>query len=190
MDSLVRDYRWALVLRGIVALLFGILALGWPVKTLAVLIFLFGIYAILNGIFAVVFALRNRRNIALPWELLLVEGIVSILAGIVAFRQPTTVAYAFLYLVAAWAIITGVMEIVATFARSGEMGRDWWLALAGLISIIFGLLLAFQPLAGLLTIVWIIGIYAIIFGILFFARYFQIRTLAHSIQGMRGSGLV
>ncbi|WP_126556058.1 HdeD family acid-resistance protein [Dictyobacter kobayashii] len=188
METLFRDYRWSLLFRGIIAILFGILALGWPGKTLALLIVLFGAYAIVDGVASIFSAARGRT--AHNWGLLVVEGIVSILAGIIAFVWPGLTALALLYVIAAWAVITGVTEIMAAFSSHTDVGRDWWLVLAGIASIIFGVLIAVQPGIGLLTVIWLIGIYAIVFGVLFLARYFQTRSIAHTMANAPHSGLV
>ncbi|GHO85273.1 HdeD family acid-resistance protein [Dictyobacter formicarum] len=186
LQTMVRDYHWSLLFRGIIAILFGILALIWPGKTLLLLIILFGAYAIVDGIANIFSAIRGRS--LHNWGLLLVEGIVSILAGIVAFVWPGLTALAFVYVIAAWAIITGVTEIVAAFSSRMNVGTDWLLVVAGVASIIFGVLIAIQPQIGLLTVIWLIGIYAIIFGILFLGRYFQLRSRARLIANIPGSG--
>lgn len=176
MQQLVRDYRSALLFRGILAVIFGVLVLAWPRLSLVVLVLVFGIYAVVGGIVAVVDALRRTHEQS--WGLLLVEGILSIIVGVVALVWPAITAFAFLFLIAAWAIVVGVMEIVGAFTLPLGTGRQWLLGLAGLASIIFGVLIATWPRAGLLTVIWLIGIYAIVFGILSIARYFQSRALA------------
>jgi uncharacterized membrane protein HdeD (DUF308 family) len=174
----LRTYRGVFLFRGILAILFGILALVLPGITLLFLVYLFGAYALISGIFATATALRFTHEQG--WVLLLVEGILGILAGIVAFVWPGITAFAFLFLIAAWAIVTGVMQIVAAFTLPLGTGREWLLGLAGLASIIFGILIALWPRIGLLTVIWLIGIYAIVFGILYIVRYFQTRPLASS----------
>ncbi len=174
-QTIVRDFRWSLLLRGIAAIVFGILAIVWPSHTIIALVYLFGAYAIVDGILNIVAALRSRTMRG--WALILIEGIVSVVAGIIAFVWPVVAAFAFLLVLAAWAIITGIMEIAAAFSHPEHIGHDLWLAIAGLISIIFGILLAIRPLAGLLTVIWLIGIYAIVFGVLFIIRYFQTHSM-------------
>lgn len=185
LQTMVREYQWSLLFRGIIAILFGILALGWPGKTLLLLIILFGAYAIVDGVANIFSAIRGRS--LHNWGLLLVEGIVSILAGIVAFVWPGLTALAFVYVIAAWAIITGVTEMVAAFSTRMATGTDWLLVLAGVASIIFGVLIAIQPQLGLLAVIWLIGIYAIIFGVLFLGRYFQSRSRAYPAANIPGS---
>jgi uncharacterized membrane protein HdeD (DUF308 family) len=172
----IRYYRWMLLFRGILAILFGVLALVLsPGITLTFLVYLFGAYAFISGITAVATALRYTKEDG--WALLLVEGILGILAGIVAFVWPGITAFAFLFLIAAWAIVTGIMQIVAAFVLPLGTERAWLLGLAGVASIIFGVLLVYRPVAGLVALVWLIGIYAIVFGALLIGRYFQTRSL-------------
>jgi uncharacterized membrane protein HdeD (DUF308 family) len=112
----------------------------------------------------------------------LFEGILSILAGIIAFANPALTALVLLYIIAAWAIVTGVMEIVAAFAIREFVSREWVLALAGIVSVAFGILLFFFPRAGILSILWLVGIYGIVFGLLFIVRAFQLRSWASSVK--------
>jgi uncharacterized membrane protein HdeD (DUF308 family) len=173
----VRSFRMILLLRGIFALVFGVLALVLsPGITLTFLVYLFGAYAIVSGISAAAMVLRYTKGQG--WALLLVEGILGILTGVVAFVWPGPTALVFLFLIAAWAIVTGLMEIVGAFVLPIGTGRDWLLGLAGVASVIFGVLIAIRPVAGLVTIVWLIGIYAIVYGILYLVAYFQSRSLA------------
>lgn len=174
----LESYRRMFLVRGILAFLFGVLALVLsPRITVLVLVFLFGAYALVGGLFAAGTALRYTKEDG--WALLLVEGILGIVVGVVTFVWPGITAFALLFLIAAWAIVTGIIEIVAafTFPAMGA-GREWLLGLAGLASVIFGVLLALWPRQGLLAVVWLIGIYAIVAGILYLVRFFQTRSVA------------
>jgi uncharacterized membrane protein HdeD (DUF308 family) len=164
-----------LTIRGIAAVLFGLVALIFPGIALLAFVFVFGAYALIDGITAI-FVAFQERGIASHWVALLLEGIVSIIIGILAFVLPGITALVLLYLVAAWAIITGVMEISAAFMRRLPASREWALGLAGLLSIIFGVILFVHPGAGLLAILWLVGIYAIVFGVLLIVRSFQFRS--------------
>ena len=176
----LQSYRRMLLLRGVLAILFGVLALVMsPSITITFLVYLFGAYAVLTGIAAVATALRYTKEQG--WALLLVEGILSILVGIVAFVWPGITALIFLYLIAAWAIVIGLMEIVGAFTLPLGTGQEWLLGLAGVVSIIFGVLIAIRPHTGLVTLVWLLGIYAIVYGILYIVGYFQTRSLASSL---------
>src|SRR5438128_12373552 len=165
-DELAR-YWWVIGLRGLAAVLFGILAFVWPGMTLAVLVLLFGAYALVDGVLTLVSAFRGGAQHRLY---MLIEGVVSILAGLAAFAWPGLTALVLLYIIAFWAIVTGVLEIVAAFAIRGFAAREWALGIAGILSILFGILLIIRPGAGILAILWLVGIYSIIFGILFIVR--------------------
>ena len=179
MQQLISNVRTMFLVRGIAAILFGILTFVWPNLTLSVLVLLFGVFAVISGITAVVAALRNRGEEG--WGLLLFEGILGILAGVVALVWPNITALAFLYLLAAWAIITGIMELVAPLAFPMRGGRAALMVLAGLASIVFGILIAAQPSSGLLAVVWLIGVYAIVFGVMYIVAYFESRSLSASV---------
>ena len=147
--------------------------------SLTALVFVFGVFAVISGITAVVAALRNTGEQG--WGFLLFEGILGILAGVIALVWPGITALAFLYLLAAWAIITGILEVIAPLSFPMSAGRAVLMALAGVLSIIFGILIAAQPSSGLLAVVWLIGVYAIVFGIMYIVVYFESRSLAASV---------
>jgi uncharacterized membrane protein HdeD (DUF308 family) len=179
MQQLLSNYRIMFLFRGIAAVLFGIIAIVWPKMTLSALVFVFGLFVVISGITAVVAALRNTEFPGWGW--LLGEGILSIVVGVVALVWPGITALAFLYLLAAWAILTGIFEVIAPLAYPMSGGRAVLTALTGVISIIFGILIAAQPSSGLLAVVWLIGVYAILFGIMYIGMYFQTRSLASSL---------
>jgi len=171
---------WMVALRGLLAIIFGLIALFFPGIALLAFIFVFAAYAIIDGIVAVIVAVRERGFLS-RWGWVLFEGILSILAGILAFAFPGITALVLLYIVAAWAIVTGILEIVAAFVLREYVSREWLLALAGILSVVFGIILFVRPGAGLLAILWLVGIYSIIFGILFIIRAFQLRSWASSV---------
>ncbi len=177
---------WALALRGVLAILFGFLAFLSPGITLLALVFLFGAYMLVDGVLAIVAAVwtagREER-----WWLLLIEGIVGVLAGILAFALPQAAALAFLYLVAAWAIVTGVLEILAAVRLRQEIEGEWVLIISGAVSVVFGLLLAVLPGVGILSLVWLIGAYAVMFGVLLIALALRVRETprVHRLQRSR-----
>ncbi len=179
MQQMLGNFRTMILFRGIAAVLFGVLTLVWPKLSLFVLVIMFGVFAVISGITAVVAALRNTEEQG--WGFLLIEGILGILAGVVALVWPGITALAFLYLIAAWAILTGITEIVAPLAFPMSVGRAVLTALAGVVSIIFGIVIAAQPSSGLLAVVWLIGVYAIVFGVTYIVAYFQSRSLAASL---------
>ena len=179
MQQLISNYRTMFLFRGIAAVLFGIIALVWPKMTLSVLVFVFGLFVVISGITAVVAALRNTEFPGWGW--LLGEGILGILAGAIALAWPGITALAFLYLIAFWAILTGILALVAPLAYPMSGGRGVLSVLSGLVSIVFGILIAAQPSSGLLAVVWLISVYAIVVGIMYIGVYFQSRTLASSL---------
>jgi uncharacterized membrane protein HdeD (DUF308 family) len=166
---------WAVIIRGIAALIFGILTFIYPIASLTVLILLFGAYVLVDGIFAIIASLRMPKQQNRYWWALLIEGCFGILAGILTFFMPGITALVLLYLIAAWAIVTGVFEIAAAIQLRREIKGEWLLALGGLISIFFGFVLFFRPAAGALAITWMIGVYVTVFGILMLALGFRLR---------------
>jgi uncharacterized membrane protein HdeD (DUF308 family) len=174
---------WALLLRGIAAIAFGILAFVWPQITLTVLVFLWGAYALVDGMFAIAAGVKTYGE-SKRWWVLLLEGLLSVAAGVVAFAMPGITALILLILIASWAIVTGVFEIVAAIQLRKEIKGEWLLALAGVASILFGVLLFINPGAGALTVVWLIGAYAIVFGALLIALGLRLRGLVRSADRM------
>jgi uncharacterized membrane protein HdeD (DUF308 family) len=174
---------WALALRGLAAIAFGVLAFVWPHITLTVLVFFFGAYALVDGLIAIIAGLKSHATLK-RWWLLLVEGLLSVAAGIVAFVAPGITALVLLMLIAAWAIVTGVFEIAAAIQMRKYITGEWLLALAGVASVLFGGALLFNPNAGALAVIWIIGGYAIVFGILLVTLGFRLRSLVHSPHRM------
>ena len=179
MQQLIGNYRTMFLFRGIAAVLFGVITLVWPKMSLTALVLVFGVFAVINGITAVAAAFRNTDEQG--WGLLLLQGILGIVAGVIALVWPGITALAFLYLLAAWAIITGILEFIAPLSFPMSTGRGVLMALAGVLSVVFGILIAAQPSSGLLAVVWLIGVYAIVFGIMYIVVYFQSRSLAASV---------
>jgi uncharacterized membrane protein HdeD (DUF308 family) len=174
---------WALVLRGIVAILFGLVAFVWPHITLAALVFLFGAYAFVDGVIAIAAGVKSHAEYD-RWWVLLLEGILNIVAGVFAFALPGITALVLLILIAAWAIVTGVFEITAAIQMRKYVTGEWLLVLAGIASVLFGAALLFNPAVGALAVIWLIGIYALVFGVLLVALGFKLRRLPHSAHQM------
>lgn len=180
MSALARNW-WALALRGVAAIIFGVLAFVWPGITLMTLILLFGAYAIVDGIFNLIAAFRGSTDEGRWWWLAL-EGLVSLGAGLVAFAMPGLTALVLLYVIAAWAVITGVLEIVAAVRLRKEITNEWWLVAGGVLSVAFGILLMAAPGAGALALVFWIGAYAIVFGALMVGLAFRLRREEHELR--------
>jgi uncharacterized membrane protein HdeD (DUF308 family) len=175
VETLARNW-WMVALRGAVAILFGIVAIAWPEITVGVFVALFGAFALVGGIFAIVAAFSAPDTDRL-WHV--AEGVLGILVGVIAWVWPGLTALSLLYFIAAWALVTGVMEIVAAIRLRRHITNEWMLALGGVLSVLFGILLLFRPRESAIALVVVIGIYAIIFGAI-------LLVLAFRLRGMRG----
>jgi uncharacterized membrane protein HdeD (DUF308 family) len=170
LHSLTKNW-WALALRGLVAVLFGLFTFFVPGITLVTLVLLFGAYALVDGIFNVIAFFRVAAH---HWALLL-EGVIGIIVGILTFAWPAITAIVLLYLIAFWAIFTGIFEIIAGIRLRKVIANEWLLLLVGVLSVLFGILILFAPGVGALAIVLWIGAYAFVFGILMLALAFRLR---------------
>jgi len=160
---------WALAIRGVAGILLGIAAFAWTGLTLFVLITLFGAYLLVDGVFALVAGIRGGS-----W-LVTVEGLLGIVAGGLVILRPGLAAVALVYLIAAWAVLTGAAELGAAFLLRRILPNEWLLVIAGIVSVVFGVLLAINPSAGLVTITWFFGAYMIVFGALALALGIRLR---------------
>ena len=184
VDVLIRN--WGLVaLRGVAALVFGLLTLFNPAASVAALVLVFGAYALVYGVFTIVSAVANRHGEP-HWVALLVNGILSVIIGVLTFLMPGMTALVLLYLIAAWAIVNGVLEIVVAIRLRRVIRGEWLLIIAGVLSVIFGLVLVLFPGAGALAVVLWIGAYATVLGILLIVLAFRLRRWgrAHGEGGM------
>ena len=170
---------WAVALRGAFALLFGLLALLLPGATVAALVLLFAAYMLADGILAIVAAGRAASRHE-RWGLLVLEGVADIVAGMIAFAWPAITVLVFVTLLAAWAVISGALLLCAAFRLDAAHGR-WWMALGGIASIVWGVLLFLAPAAGALVLTWWLGAYSLVFGVLLLVLAYRLR--AH--QGVR-----
>ena len=164
VQSLSQNW-WLVVLRGVLAILFGVAAILWPGITLLTLIVMFGVYAIVDGLIAI-WTVFSRTRESSRWWTFLVEGLLGLGAGIAALVWPGLATLVLVYLIASWAVFTGILEIVAAVRLRHEITNEWFLALSGVLSIGLGILLFLQPAAGSLAIIWMIAGYALVFGIL------------------------
>ena len=168
---------WVFVVRGALAILFGLCALAMPGITLATLILLYGAYALVDGITAAIAAFTKRRpGDGFPWAVLVI-GLAGIAAGIVTFMYPGLTALALLYFIAAWYIVRGVSEIFVAISLRKEIQGEGWLIAAGALSVLFGLFLYARPGAGALAVLAVIGVFAVVFGILLIALGFKLKGL-------------
>jgi uncharacterized membrane protein HdeD (DUF308 family) len=175
LSNILSRNWWMVLLRGIAAIVFGVLAWLLPGISLAVLVLLFGVFVLVDGILGIWLAIDGRKEYE-DWWVLLIWGLVGIGVGILTFMSPGITALALLFFIAAWAIATGVLEIVAAIRLGREIKGEWLLILGGLLSVIFGVLLVAQPGAGALALVWLIGAYAVIFGIVLVMLAFKTRS--------------
>lgn len=155
---------WAFLLRGILALVFGLVAVFMPVAAFLSLVFVFGAFALVDGIFTIISAFTSNAK-SENWWWLIFEGLFGILIGVLTITQPAAMGQAWLLLIAIWAIVTGLLEIITAIRLRKEITGEFWMALGGLISVAFGLFVLFAPLAGAFAVGTIIGIYALVFGI-------------------------
>ena len=165
---------WLLLLRGLAAIAFGVIAFMWPGITLVALTYLFGIYAIVDGVVAI-WAAFNAPGDAGPRWWLGLSGVVSILAGIVAFVYTGMTALVLLVFIAVWAIIVGVLQLYAAIQLWKVIDNDWWLILSGLLSIAFGAVLIAWPSTGALALIWTIAWFALFFGCMFIGLAFELK---------------
>jgi len=174
VDAIARNW-WALLIRGIAAVAFGVLAFVWPGPTLVAIGILFGAYAFVDGVFSIVATVRAAEAHQRWWPFL-VEGIVGLLIAAITFYDVGITLLALYFTIAAWAFLTGILEIVAAIELRKTIPGEWWLVLGGVASILFGALMVWRPLAAAQAIVWLIGAYAIVFGISMIALSFRLRS--------------
>ena len=187
MFKQITDNWWLLALRGALAVLFGVLAFVWPGVTLTTLVLLFGFYAVFDGVLALYHAVAGGTQSRWVFAL---EGLVGVLAGIGTLVYPQITALVLLYFIAAWAVLTGAFELAAAIQLRKVIDSGWLLALGGVASIVFGVLLVAQPAAGLLTVVWLIGAYAVVFGALLIGLAFRVRALGQQPRRPAGTSPV
>ena len=173
--ALARNW-WALVIRGIAAILFGVLAFVWPGLTVLALVILFAAFAAVDGVFALVAAWRAAEGRRQWWPLAL-EGVAGIGVAVLTAVWPDATAFALLFLIAAWALATGVLEIWAAVRLRKVIEGEWLLALVGVASIVFAVLIVIFPGEGAVGIVWAIGTYAVVFGVLLISLGLRLRAL-------------
>src|SRR6266480_112371 len=176
IESLKRHW-WVPVIRGIAAIVFGIIAFVYPGLTVATLVLFFGAWVLIDGIFRVVGAIGHRASDP-DWGWHIVIGIVGIIVGLLTFHAPQITALALVIYIAAWALMIGASEIALAVKLRREIKGEWFLILMGLASIVFAVLLLWNPIPGALALVWLIGSYAIVFGVLAIIFGFRLRSLA------------
>ena len=175
IETLKRHW-WVPVLRGVAAIVFGVIAFVYPGLTVAVLVLLFGAWVLVDGVFRIVGAIGHRASDP-DWGWQLVIGILGIIIGFLTFHAPAITALALVIYIAAWALMIGATEIALAFKLRREIKGEWFLILMGLLSIVFAIMLLWNPLPGALALVWLIASYAIVFGFLGIILGFRLRSL-------------
>ena len=164
MVTLYGRFWWSFFIRGIIATLFGLAAIVLPGVTLELLAILLAAFLIADGVFSFMASMGGKGTDP-QWWLLLAEGLAGILIGILAIIWPGITVMAVIVIIAFWALLTGLLEIIAAVRLRHEIKGEWMLGLAGIISILFGIVLFANPGAGAVVLIWLVGIYAIVFGI-------------------------
>jgi len=181
LAKILSRYWWMTLLRGLVAVLFGIMLFAKPGISLVSLVLVFGAYALADGFINVFTAFAGRKEHP-SWWMLLLAGLAGIAVGLLAFYSPGATALALLFYIAIWAIATGVLEIAAAIRLRKEIEGEFWLALAGVLSVLFGLFLVVRPGAGALAVLWIIATYAMVFGVMLIALAFKARGFMKHVK--------
>jgi uncharacterized membrane protein HdeD (DUF308 family) len=174
LSEVLAESWWAVGLRGILGIIFGLICLLTPGIAVQVFVILFAAYMLVDGVFAIFSGIRAARN-GERWGLLLLEGVVDLAAGAVAVLWPAITLVALIWVIAVWAIVSGALMLGAAFALNRDHGR-WWLALGGIASIIFGVLMVIEPLVGAVVLTMWIGAYAIVFGVVLLVLAFQLHA--------------
>jgi uncharacterized membrane protein HdeD (DUF308 family) len=173
MLAALSENWWALALRGLLAVLFGFATLFLPLDTLEAVGRVFGVYALTEGVLVALTGIRRTRYSGV----IIAEGASGIVAGLVALAWPSITALVLLYVVAIWAVLSGVAEMIAAVALRREMAGEWALFLVGVLSVIFGIILAVLPGVGLLSLVWLVGLYALAIGVALIVLALRVRGL-------------
>jgi uncharacterized membrane protein HdeD (DUF308 family) len=188
MSDVLADSWWAVGLRGILGILFGLICLLTPGVAVQVFVILFAAYMLVDGVFAIVSGIRAARH-GERWGLFILEGVVDLAAGAVAVLWPAITLVALIWLVAIWAIVSGALMLGAAFTLNLDHGR-WWLALGGIASLVFGVLLVIEPLIGAVVLTMWIGAYALVFGIFLLIVAFQLHSRKEEREHKAPAGAV
>lgn len=172
LSEVLADSWWAVGLRGLLGVAFGLICLVVPAAAILALILLFSAYMLVDGVLAIASGIKAARN-GERWGLLILEGVVDLAAGVIAFLWPAITTVAFVILIAVWAVISGALMLTAALTLKIDHGR-WWLALGGIASVIFGVVLLIAPVVGAVVLTWWLGAYAIVFGVMLLVLAFQL----------------
>jgi uncharacterized membrane protein HdeD (DUF308 family) len=174
MSAILAQNWWAIALRGVFAILFGLIALFVPGATILSLVFLFSAYMLVDGVFGIVAGVR-AASAGQRWGWFILEGLANIAIGVIAFLWPGLTVVAFVLMLAAWSLVTGIFMVVAAFKLNPTYGRGW-LVFSGIVSVLFGIALVIAPLIGAVVLTWWLGAYAVVFGIGLLILAFKLRS--------------
>ncbi len=177
MSTFLSRYWWVLVVRGIFAVLLGVFAFVWPLQTAAMLVLAFGFVALADGVFAIGSAFAGRQ-LTDAWWLQLLEGIFGIGVGTVTLANPAMTGVALVISIAVWAIGLGILQVIAAVKLRHELSNEWWLIIGGLLGVAFGILFLVYPAEGALAMLWLIGLFAIVWGVMLMVSGFDVRRLS------------
>jgi uncharacterized membrane protein HdeD (DUF308 family) len=170
---------WTVLLRGLAAVAFGVLMFVWPHLTLAKVVLAFGLYAMIHGTVALIAAIADRQKTRSPW-LLAAEGVIGIVAGVVTLRSPLLTAILLIFFMWAWALVTGILRIFEAIRLRKEISGEVWLALSGVVLIVFAFMLRLRPVLGDFDLAWVIGAGALLFGLLEIMLGRELRSVQHA----------
>lgn len=176
---------WALVLRGTLAILLGVLAFVWPDHTVRALFILIGLFLVLDGVISAFSSLSHRRRVS-AWWIFFVEGVIGLLIGLFALIRPETAAMALIFIIGLWALATGILEIIAGLRLSATAAGEWLLTAGGVLSVIFGLILIIFPSTAVIALLWLVAVYFILFGAVLVILGFRMRPFREDSGRMAG----
>ncbi len=186
LATVMSRYWWVLLLRGVLAILFGIVALSYPGMTLASLVLWFAIFVFADGISNVFHAFSGRKDNE-SWWVLLFEGLLGITFAVVTFQAPGITAMLLLLYIGFWAMASGVLRIVLAIRVRDEIDGEWWMVLGGLVSILFGLSVIARPAAGAIAVLAVMGVWSMLTGILLVLASFKMRSVGGRLQAAKGT---
>lgn len=178
VDLLSKNW-WMILIRGGAALIFGLLTWFYPFISILIMVMFFGVYALIDGVLGVVIAINGRRTHQ-DWWLMLIWGMVSILAGIMTFFVPSITWLVLITFIAIWLLVSGVLQIIAAIRLRKSISGEGWMIVAGMLSVLVGIILLVNPVQGGIALTWVIGVYAALFGVMNIALAFRLRRFAVS----------
>lgn len=177
--DLLSENWWMVLIRGGAALIFGLLTWFYPFISILIMVMFFGVYALIDGVLGVVIAINGRRTHQ-DWWLILIWGMVSILAGIMTFFVPGITWRVLITFIAIWSLVSGILQIIAAIRLRKSIRGEGWMIVAGMLSVLVGIILFVNPVQGGIALTWVIGVYAALFGVMNIALAFRLRRFAAS----------